>query len=379
MVEVARQQTLLRAISDVVAAIMTEPRVERTLQHLADSARTLVNARYAAIGIPDEGGEEFAEFIFTGMSDDLVERIGPLPRRHGLLAAMLRQAEPYRTPDIRKDPRFEWWPDAHPRMSSFLGVPILYKGETIGAFYLTDKLGAREFTEEDQETIEVLAAHAAIAIENTRLNERSRELSIVEERNRLARELHDSVTQTLFSMSLTAEAALQQIDRDPSAARDAVESLRDRAAEAVQQMRSLIFELRPPDLEADGLAGTLRKHVEVVQRVSPTRIELDTSGYTGQDFEIERELFRIAQEALNNATKHSGAESVVVTLSAVDGLVRLEVVDSGVGFDPGDPGIRSRRLGITSMEERAEELGGTLSIESRPGSPTRVVAEVPVG
>ena len=115
---------------------------------------------------------------------------------------------PYRTSDVRRDPRFRgWWPSAHPQMRSFLGVPIVAASGIVGAIYLTDKVGAEEFDEADQELIEMLAVHAALAIEKARLYERSRELSIVEERNRLARELHDSVTQKLFGLTLTAEAA----------------------------------------------------------------------------------------------------------------------------------------------------------------------------
>src|SRR2546422_7191518 len=121
------EQSLLRAMSDAVLAMAAERRIEGVLQLLAEGARRLARARYAAIGIPDEEGG-FAAFIHTGMSDELVARIGPLPRTHGLLAAALSETRPYRTPDIRRDPRFEWWPDAHPRMSSFLGVPIISKG-----------------------------------------------------------------------------------------------------------------------------------------------------------------------------------------------------------------------------------------------------------
>src|SRR5688572_24311563 len=143
----------LKAMSDAVLAMTAELRVEGMLQRLVESARGLVHARYAALGIPDgEGG--FAQFITSGMSDELMRAIGPLPRTHGLLAAMLEEKAPYRISDIRKDPRFEWWPPPHPRMKSFLGVPVLSKGNVIAAFYLTDKTGADEFSEDDQRIIE---------------------------------------------------------------------------------------------------------------------------------------------------------------------------------------------------------------------------------
>ena len=374
---VAGQPALLRAMSDAVLAMTAAHQVERVLQLLAESARELADARYAAIGIPDgEGG--FAAFIHTGMSDELIAQIGPLPRSHGLLAAMLSETEPYRALDIRKDPRFEWWPDAHPRMTSFLGVPVVSHGRVIAAFYLTDKIGVSEFTLDDLATIEMLAAHAAIAIENARLYERSRELSVTEERNRLARELHDSVIQMLFSISLTAEAVTGLIERDPAAAKAQAETLRDLAREASQEMRSLIFELRPAELESDGLLPTLSKHIDVVRRVSHKQIELRDEGYVRQPLALEKELFRIVQEALNNAVKHSEASQIAVSLGVNDGQARLTVEDNGVGFDPADPLIRTRRLGLTSMEERAEALGGTMRIKSKRGKGTRVLVEAPL-
>src|SRR5215208_4991740 len=175
-----------KAISDAVLAVAAERSVEPILQKLVHIARELVGARYAAIGVPDGEGA-FAQFITSGMSEKLIAAMGPLPRTHGLLGAMLESTQPYRTNDLHTDPRFNgWWPEQHPDMRSFLGVPIVSRSGNVGAFYLTQKRGADEFGAEDQQLIEMLAAHAAVAIENARLYERARELSIVEERNRLA-------------------------------------------------------------------------------------------------------------------------------------------------------------------------------------------------
>src|ERR671919_95125 len=174
------QDSALEAISEAVLAIAAERSVEPVLRRLVHSARELAGARYAALGVPDGSGA-FAQFITAGMSDELIAEMGPLPRTHGLLGAMLESADSYRAADIRQDPRFRgWWPRAHPQMRSFLGVPIVARGSVIAAFYLTDKEGAGEFGADDQRAIETLAAHAAVAIENARLLERIRELSIVE-------------------------------------------------------------------------------------------------------------------------------------------------------------------------------------------------------
>jgi signal transduction histidine kinase len=313
------------------------------------------------------------------MTEAQMEAIGELPRVHGLLGAMLEWQESYRAENIQEHPRFEGWPEEHPNMRSFLGVPIVSQGEVIGAFYLTEKKGAKRgtFTDEDQAAIEGLAAHAAVAIENARLYERSRELSVVEERNRLARELHDSVTQRLFSISLTAEAAGALVEGSPAAAKEQIEIVQELAREAMTEMRSLIFELRPAELESDGLASTLTKHVDVLRRVHGREIELEVDFDGRLAPAVERTLFRIAQEALTNALKHADPAHVHVEVRLNDGAARLLVADDGNGFDPADPQLRARRLGLTSMRERAEALGGSFAVSSRPGDGTKIAVEVP--
>jgi signal transduction histidine kinase len=264
-------------------------------------------------------------------------------------------------------------------MRSFLGVPIVAKGDIIGAFYLTEKIGAPTFDDADEKVISVLAAHAAIAIENARLFEASRELSVIEERNRLARELHDAMTQNLFSLSLTAEAAGGLVRSDPARAEAEIERVRQLARETQGELRSLVFELRPPNLEADGLVATVRKDLEVLGRAHGLRADLQVDGTPVLDSAVEIELYRIVQEALNNAVRHAQAKSVTVDVDAGDGTVTITVHDDGVGFDPGARAIRERRLGLTSMRERAESLGGKVVVDSAPGSGTTVRVEVPGG
>jgi signal transduction histidine kinase len=362
----------LRAISDAVLAVASELSVDQVLQRLVDSARELAGARYAALGLPDgEGG--FRTFLTSGMSEELIASLGPLPRQHGVLGAMLETAAPHRTADIHDHPRFRgWWPAGHPDMRSFLGVPIVAPEGVIGAFYLTEKIDAADFGEQEEELIGLLAAHAAIAITNARLYEQARELSVVAERNRLALDLHDAVSQKLYSLVLNAEAAGTLLERDPGAAGEQVTKLRMLAAEALDELRSLVFELRPPDLERDGLAGALRKHVELVRRLQPREIELVVEGETSVDAVRDGEILRVAQEALQNAVRHSGADHVTVRLAGRNGRLTLEVADDGVGFDPTAAAARSRRLGLASMEERARRIGGKLEISSAPGAGTTV-------
>ena len=367
----------LRAVSDAVLAVASRLSVEDVLQGLVDEARVLGGARYAALGIPDGAGG-FSRFLVAGMSDELIAAMGPLPRTHGMLGAMLVAPGPYRTDDIHTHPRFKgWWPREHPDMRSFLGVPIVAEGEVIGAFYLTEKQGAERFSDTDQEVIELLAAHAAIAITNARLYEHSRELSVLSERNRLALELHDVVSQKLFALVLGAEAAATTLDRDPEATRVQLERLQSLSREALDELRSLVLELRPPDLDRDGLCGTLTKHVELVRRLHGAHVELDLDAGVSAGPDRDREVLRVAQEALHNALRHADAQRVRVSVRTAGDALVLEVADDGIGFDPGDAELRSRHLGLTSMEERARRLGGQLHIEPTPGGGATVRLEAP--
>jgi signal transduction histidine kinase len=383
-----RDGAAFEVMSDAVLGILGELSVDAILQKLVDASRELGRARYAALGIPDGRGG-FAKFLTAGMSDARAAMIGDLPRTHGLLGATLDETASWRVPDIREDPRFEGWPDLHPEMRAFMGVPICLRGRVIGAFYLTHTAAARRFSDDDQRVIELLAAHAAVAIENARLFERSRELSVIEERNRLARELHDSVTQTLFSLDLTAAAAATLVERDPGKAVAEILRLQELARSAIAEMRSLVFELRAPELDSDGFVPTLRKHVEILRRVHRTDVRLEVLGDGSGaacnreapdprlDPVLERELLRVAQEALSNALRHARARSVRVLLELRPLAVRMVISDDGVGFDPGDRHVRATHLGLTSMRERARDLGGSLEIESSPGAGTEVRLEVP--
>ncbi len=370
-----RLSPALRTVSDAVLAVAAQLSVDEVLQRLVDGARELAGARFAALGIPDgEGG--FSRFLVSGMDDRLIAAMGPLPRTHGLLGAMLEPGGSFRTEDIHSHPRFRgWWPHEHPDMRSFLGVPIVASDGVIGSFYLTEKEGPEVFGDEDQEVIELLAAHAAIAITNARLYERSRELSILSERNRLALELHDVVSQKLFSLVLSAEAAGTLLDRDVAAARLQIDRIKQVAREALDELRLLILELRPPDLERDGLAGALRKEVDMLRQLHDVEIVIEVDEGVGGGAR-DAEVLRIAQEALHNALRHAAPDRVSIRVAGGGDRLLVEVIDDGAGFEPGDAELRSRHLGLTSMEERARSIGGRLELRSAPGAGTTVRLEV---
>jgi signal transduction histidine kinase len=373
---------VLAALSAALRAVTFGSSLDRVLHQLAESARDLVGARYAAIGLPEPEGDEFARFVTVGMSDELIEQLGPLPRTHGLLDAMLSDPSPFRTSDITQDARFRgWWPAAHPQMRSFLGVPIVSSGDIIGAFYLTDKRGEPAFSAADEAAVVLLASHAAVAIDQARLFDDSRELALVQERGRLARELHDAMSQSLFSLQLAAEAAGRLLDHDPAAAAEQIASVRSLSARMAAELRSAVEGLRPADLERDGLVAVLASQLTLAGRAHDIPVELDARDLPELDPDAEHQILRIAQEAVTNALQHAQASRVQVSVGAGDdgtgGLLVLRVSDDGRGFDPAARAVRSRRLGLTSMHERAASLGGTLSVTSAPGRGTTVELRVP--
>ena len=365
---------ILAAITEAVGSGRS---LKETLSGLAETAKRISNASYAAIGIPEPEGDAFSAFIHVGMSDDLVAEMGPLPRTHGMLDAMLHDPEPVRLTDITKDPRFRgWWPRAHPLMRSFLGVPIVSQGEVIGAFYLTDKVGGAEFTEDDQANIGLLASHAAAAIEVAGMFEDSRTLALAEERERMARELHDALNQSLFSLSLTARAASRHLSTDPERTAEELNEIALLAKEAMAELRAVVEGLRTPDVDRDGLLPAIRSQAALLSRVHNLDVDVEADEEPTLDGRVEHEVFRIVQEALTNAVRHAQPARVTVSLVSGDSL-QLTVRDDGLGFDPDEQNYRGRRLGLTSMRERAASIGGTLTITSSPGNGASVHLEVP--
>ncbi len=370
-----RLDQALYQVSQAVLAVTRQVSVHDALKTIVTSARSLLGARYAALGVPGPDGS-FAEFVVAGMTSSQQAAIGPLPRQHGMLGVLLTQGQPQRLADIRADPRFEGFPPGHPVLADFLGVPIKDGEEVLGIIFLANKAAPGGFTERDEELLCLFAAHAAIALTNARLYERSRELSVLEERARLARDLHDAVSQKLFGIRVKARAAAILASRDPARAAAELQSVAELGVEAYAELRAVIDGLLPPDLTTQPLAESVRRYAEVAGRAHGRQVHFHAGDLPPLGAKADEVIYRVAQEALHNALRHAGGHEVRVTLRRDPAGVALEVADNGPGFAPA--AARPGGLGLASMRDRASSVGGTLTVRSAPGAGTTVRLTVPV-
>jgi signal transduction histidine kinase len=353
--------------------------LDRVLQLITDRVRELARAQYAALGIVDQDGV-IERFITSGIGRVERERIGPLPRGHGLLGVIVRESRPLRISDIATDPRRYGFPPAHPPMHSLLGLPITVKGRSIGRLYLTNKQPAGDFSEDDQRLVEMFALHAGIAIDNARLHEQVQRLAIVEERERIGRDLHDGIIQSIYAVGLSLEDVPELMEDEPEVARARVERAIDSLDQSIRDIRNFIFGLRPELLEQAGLVGGLAALADEFRVNSMVDVDLETEEVSQADLPLEQvsQLLSIAREALSNVARHSKATRGSVRVENHDGLVRLTVSDNGVGFDPDRPRGPSHQ-GMVNMRDRADAIGGHITIESEPEHGTRIIVEVSHG
>ncbi len=372
-----RAEARLAALDASTRAIAAVLDIDRVLQMIVDRVRELVEADYAALAIVGE--EDLIDrFITSGMSLEQREAIGAPPRGRGLLGVIVREGRSLRIANIGADERAHGFPPQHPVMRSLLGVPISVKGRAIGNLYLTDKRGGQEFSAADQELVEAFARHAAIAIDNARLHDRVQRLAIVEERERIGKDLHDGIIQSLYAVGLTLEDVPELMSEDPVDAAARV----DRAIESlnltIRDIRNFIFGLRPDlqayaDIHASliGLADEFRLNTLI-----ELELEFDEEAAHRLDADERMQLLQITREALSNIARHSRATSVKIELREdVDGI-RLVIIDNGRGFDPATSRGPSHQ-GLRNMRARAAALGGDMLLESERGAGTRIIVRVP--
>ena len=321
----------LDAATRAVAGVLS---VEDVLQVIVDQVRPLVGAQYAALGTVDEHGV-IERFITSGMDTETRARIGALPRGHGFLGLIIEENRAFRIPDINVDPRRYGFPPNHPPMTTFLGVPVSVKGRSVGNLYFTDKAGGGPFTEADQEVVEFFARHAGIAIENARLHELVRSLAIVEERERIGKDLHDGIIQSIYAVGLSLEDVPELMEEDPDEVVRRVERAIESLHLAIRDIRNFIFGLRPDLLGGLPFEDGLAVLVDEFRHNSMIDIELVRDGPSWEPpADVTAHLLGIVNEALSNVVRHAMASRVWVETSGdPDGNLRLSVRDNGRGFD----------------------------------------------
>jgi signal transduction histidine kinase len=369
--EAFRRRDALVQAGMVLASELSLPSI---LQKIVELACQVADARYGALGVLDPNGRMIFDFITHGVTEEERRAIGHLPVGKGILGLLITESRPIRLAKIQDHPRSVGFPPNHPPMTSFLGVPIKVRDRVYGNLYLTEKRGAAEFTEEDEEAVVTLAAQAGVAIENARLHEDLRRLAVLEDRERIAQELHDGVIQSLFAVGMGLQAAGAMAE-DPETVRGRLDAAVNDVDRVIRDLRNYIFGLGggPADRELSralhGLAEELRRGSDIA-----IRVEVDPAA-SGALASRATDIVQFAREALTNAVRHSGAATVSLVLSRDNGSFVLEIDDDGKGFDAEAAEGRGRGLG--NLQARAQSMGADLDLDSEPGQGTRVRLKVP--
>jgi signal transduction histidine kinase len=361
----------LRQLLDAVLTIGSDLDLPAMLQRIVESAVELADATYGALGVLDDTGTRLAQFITVGIDDETHRAIGHLPEGHGILGLLIVDAKPLRLPDLTEHPDSFGFPPNHPPMRSFLGVPIRLRDEVFGNLYLTDKQSGEVFTDVDEELVVGLASAASVAIENARLHTKLHELALIEDRDRIARDLHDTVIQRLFATGMSLQGAVRLVRSDPDAASGRIEAAVDDLDLTVKHIRTAIFGLEQARVETDGLRGRVLALVR--EAAGPLGFDpgvlLDGPLDTGVDDRIATELLATLREALSNVARHAKASRVDVEVVVGDDVC-LRVIDDGIG-PPGPDTVRGK--GLDNMASRAEKVGGRF--ELTPGEPAGTILE----
>jgi signal transduction histidine kinase len=310
------------------------------------------------------------------MPDEQRARIGHIPRGHGLLGLIIRENRAIRARDLMTDPRRYGFPEHHPPMHSFLGVPVTVRGMSVGNLYLTEKQDAAEFTDDDERLVANFARHAGIAIERARLHEEVQRLAIGAERERISQDLHDGIIQSLYAVGLSLEDVPDLMGTDTSEATERVESAIDAIHGTIRDIRNFVTGLRPEALEEGSLSQSLKAIADEAHRGGVREVRLSVAVDLDPDDPANLHLLQTAREAVSNAVRHADASSIAIDLRRQGTDILLEVTDDGRGFQP-DAQHGVGHHGLANMRARARSHGGDLTVTSAPDNGTRITLRLP--
>jgi signal transduction histidine kinase len=366
-----RRDDLLPVI-ERASTIVEQVDLEALLNTTIDSAMELTNARYGALGVVDRHGR-VEKFLHRGISTASADAIGDLPIGRGILGDIAIHGASVNIDDLANHAGYTGMPTAHPHMSSFLGVPIRVRDKIFGNLYVTEKPGG--FDEQDEIAVKALAVAAGAGIDSIRMAQELRDSAVREDRNRIAREVHDSIIQNLFAVGLGLQAK-SIASADNSDMRAAMDDAAIAIDAAIAELRRLIYDLHGDLPRRSSLASEIEDLVARLGGPYDVPVVVSVKGSVPElDISLIDDVLQIVREAVSNALRHSGATSIAVSLSADDRLLVLATADNGHGFDvPNAPW----GLGLTNMRTRTKRAGGTLDIDSNHGRGTTVEARIPV-
>jgi signal transduction histidine kinase len=366
-----QQRDRLRLLQEAMTTIAEDRDWEGILQRVVQLSRELTGARYGALAVlnPDE---TIARFITSGLTPEQIRAIGSLPRGRGLLGEVIRTRRPLRVANIREHPASVGWPPNHPEMTSFLGMPVLFRDQVVGHLYLTDKAQG-PFTEDDEELVALLAGQAAVLISNARLNSELERLAVIEERQRIGMDLHDGTIQSLYGVMLTIDTLLPKIPPEQQELRDVLDDLGDRLSRITSDIRHYIFDLKQ---EQQDWLQSVNAIVAELGLKGMTRIHTSDRQYDQLSPRQRDNVLAWIREALTNVARHAHADRIEITWRGEDERFRITVEDNGVGFAP-DAAVAPGHFGLKHLAQRAEELGGQFAVRSRPGAGTVVELVAP--
>jgi signal transduction histidine kinase len=365
----------LQALLEGVIAIESERELPAVLRRIAETACSLTGARYGALSLLDPSGNGGGEFVYVGMDQEIVDAIGQVPNGAGILGQLVSDPRPLRLVDLSARQEPTGFPPGHPSIRTFLGVPLRVREGVLGSLYVAEKQGSQEFTETDEAMVVTLAGAVGIAIEHARLQTRLGELNVAADRERIARDLHDTVIQRLFVTGLSLQSKLTLIP-DPEA-RSCVEDAILDLDDTIRQVRTTIFALDPPIAAEKGVRARV---LEICTKAAGSLGFEPEVRFVGAidryvSAPVGAELLSTLREALTNAARHANARHVVVEV-VVDEGVSLRVTDDGIGVEDAGRGIGR---GLSNMAERAESLKGSFNLHPGPDGGTELSWRVPLG
>ena len=374
--QVEQQRKELESIYRADDELRRHVHLDEILQSLVNTAVELLHADKGTLMIWDEKKEKLVARAAHGFQPETVARIS-IPPGQGLAGRVALSGEPAIVEDTQLDGRVTSFIIESEKLRALMQVPIRVAGEVFGVFS-ADYLQPHHFTEEQKRLLMAFAQRAGLAIETAALYESEEQIAVMQERNRLARDLHDSVTQSLYAVTLYAEVATQLLKSgDLGKVGENLKELKGMALEALAEMRLLIYELRPSIFEQEGLIAAIQTRLDAVEGKVGLEANFVIEGEISVPPNIEESLYRIAQEALNNVLKHADAKTVTITLGQDEHMVRLEVADDGVGFNPLQA-PEAGCLGLRNMQERAQEMGAEFEVLSQVGSGAKVIVRRPI-